>query len=66
LEFLYEYGLFIAKALTIVVAVLLAVGGIIGLASKQKPPKGYLEITSLSERLEEITEHARHMLMTKD
>jgi serine protease SohB len=66
LEFLYEYGLFIAKALTIVVAVLLAVGGIIGLASKQKPPKGHLEITSLSERLEEITEHARHMLMTKD
>lgn len=66
MEFLYEYGLFIAKALTIVVAVLLAVGGIIGLASKQKPPKGHLEITSLSERLEEITEHARHMLMTKD
>jgi serine protease SohB len=66
LEFLYEYGLFIAKALTIVVAILLAVGGIIGLASKQKQPKGQLEITSLSDRLEEIAEHARHLLMSKD
>lgn len=66
MEFLYEYGLFIAKTLTIVVAILLAVGGIIGLASKQKQPKGHLEITSLSERLEEITDHARHLLMSKD
>ena len=66
MEFLYEYGLFIAKALTIVVAILLAVGGIIGLASKQKQPKGQLEITSISEHLEEIVDHARHLLMDKN
>jgi serine protease SohB len=66
LEFLYEYGLFIAKAVTIVVAILLAVGGIIGLASKQKHPKGHLEITSISEHLEDIVNHARHLLMDKN
>jgi serine protease SohB len=66
LEFLYEYGLFIAKALTIVVAILLAVGGVVGLVSKQKQPKGHLEINSLSERLEDIAEHARDLLLSKD
>ncbi|MFT6776610.1 MAG: serine protease SohB [Paraglaciecola sp.] len=66
MEFLYEYGLFIAKALTIVVAILLALGGIIGLVSKQKPGKGHLEISSLSDKLESITDFARSELLNKD
>jgi serine protease SohB len=52
LDFLYEYGLFIAKAITIVIAILLALGGIIALVSKQKQGKGHLEISSLSDKLE--------------
>ncbi|MEP1446803.1 MAG: protease SohB [Paraglaciecola sp.] len=66
MEFLYEYGLFIAKAVTIVVAILLALGGIIGLVSKQKQGKGHLEINSLSDKLESITEFARSELLNKD
>ena len=66
MEFLYEYGLFIAKAITIVVAILLALGGIIGLVSKQKSGKGHLEITSLSEKLEEIADYSRSMLLNKE
>jgi serine protease SohB len=66
LEFLYEYGLFIAKALTIVVSILLALGGIIGLVSKQKPSKGHLEISSLSDKLESITDFARSELLNKE
>lgn len=66
MEFLYEYGLFLAKAITLVLAILLAVGGIVGLASKQKQGKGHLEISSISERLEDIAEHARAMLLSKD
>jgi serine protease SohB len=62
LEFLYEYGLFIAKAITIVVAILLA----LGLVSKQKPGKGHLEISSLSDKLESITDFARSELLSKD
>ncbi|MDU0355177.1 protease SohB [Paraglaciecola aquimarina] len=66
MEFLYEYGLFIAKAITIVVAILLVVGGVISLASKQKQGKGNLEITSISDRLEDIANHARQLLLSKE
>jgi serine protease SohB len=66
LEFLYEYGLFIAKAVTIVVALLVALGGIISLVSKQKTGKGHLEISSISEKLEEIADYSRSMLMNKE
>ncbi|GAA0347119.1 protease SohB [Bowmanella denitrificans] len=66
MEFLYEYGLFTAKAATLVVALLLAVGGIIGLASRQKADKGELEIHSVSERLDELTQHAKQMILSKD
>jgi serine protease SohB len=66
LDFLYEYGLFIAKAITIVVAILLALGGIIALVSKQKQGKGHLEINSLSDKLESITDFARGELLSKD
>jgi serine protease SohB len=66
LEFLYEYGLFIAKAITIVVAILLALGGIIGLVSKQKSGKGHLEISSMSEKLENLTNYSRSMLLSKE
>ncbi|MBC3764663.1 protease SohB [Neptunicella marina] len=66
MEFLYEYGLFLAKAATFVVALLLAVGGIVGLASKQKQKKGELEITSLSEKLSDTKELLQHSLLEKD
>jgi serine protease SohB len=65
LEFLYEYGLFIAKAITIVAAILLALGGIISLVSKQKQGKGHLEINSLSDKLESISEFARGELLSE-
>jgi len=66
LEFLYEYGLFIAKAVTIVVAILLVVGGVVGLISKQKQPKGNLEIDSISDRLDDIKDSVNHLICTKD
>lgn len=66
MEFLYEYGLFLAKAATLVIAVLLAVGGVIGLAAKQKPGKGHLEITSISDQLEDLAEHAKEILYDKE
>ncbi len=66
MEFLYQYGLFVAKAFTLVVAILLVVGGIIGLASKQKQSSGNLEIKSLSEQLEDMTEQAKSLLLSKE
>lgn len=66
MEFLYEYGLFLLKALTIVASILLVFGGLASIAVKQKQAKGELEITALSEKLIESEELAREMVLTKD
>ncbi|GAB3033932.1 protease SohB [Bowmanella dokdonensis] len=66
MEFLYEYGLFTAKALTLVFALLLAAGGLVSLAHRQKSGKGELEIKSLSDRLDDIIDHANQLLLSKD
>lgn len=66
LEFLYEYGLFLAKAATLVIAILLTIGGIVALASKQQHDKGQLEIDSLSDKLEDLQAHAESVILDKD
>lgn len=66
MEFLYDYGLFLLKAVTIVVSVLLVFGGLASIAAKQKQSKGELEITPLSEKLAESEELARELVFTKD
>ncbi len=49
MNFLAQYGLFAAKSLTLVVCLLLAIGGILALGRKSKPK---LEITSLNKDYE--------------
>ncbi|QJR82547.1 protease SohB [Alteromonas pelagimontana] len=65
MEFLYEYGLFLAKAVTLVAAVILIVSAIVGAANRQKQGKGQLEILSLTEQLKDITHYARSVLLDK-
>lgn len=66
MEFLYEYGMFLLKAITIVVAIVLAVGGIVSAAAKQKMDKGELEIASISDKLMDLELHAKEMVFSKD
>lgn len=66
MEFLYEYGLFVAKAVTLVIAFIVVVSTIVGLASKQKLGKGQLEIVSISEQLKDITNYAKQVLLDKN
>ncbi|GAA0857462.1 protease SohB [Aliiglaciecola litoralis] len=66
MDFLFEYGLFAAKAITLVVAILLTIGGIVALASKQKNGPGQLEIQSLSEQIDELKEHSQQLLLSKE
>lgn len=66
LEFLSEYGLFLLKAITIVAAVVIAFGGIVGISSKQKGHKeGVLEIVSLSDKLASAEEQAKQLVYSK-
>ncbi|MFQ3236234.1 MAG: serine protease SohB, partial [Paraglaciecola sp.] len=66
MEFLYEYGLFIAKTVTLAIAILIVVGGVISLASRNKRPKGNLEIDSISDRLADVKERANHLISSKE
>jgi serine protease SohB len=66
LEFLYEYGLFLAKAVTFVIAVVAIITVIASSAMKQGGKKGELELTDLSEEFSEVEEDITHYLLTKE
>lgn len=56
-EFFYTYGLFLAKALTTVIAILLAFGGLIAIAAKNKlQSKEKIKVTKLNEKFLEMKE----------
>lgn len=66
MEFLYEYGLFLAKTITFVLAIVAIIVAIAASAMKQKHKKGELEVTDLSEQFEEVTLDITHALLTKE
>ncbi|MBU2891908.1 protease SohB [Colwellia sp. D2M02] len=66
MEFLYEYGLFLAKAVTFVLAVVAIIITIAGAAMKQQHKKGELDITDLSEQFEDTEQDIIHALLTKE
>jgi serine protease SohB len=63
---LQEYGLFLAKAVTIVVAILITVGGIAALGARSRHrPRERLEVTKLNERYQEMESRLEHKLLGK-
>ncbi len=66
MEFLYEYGLFLAKAVTFVLAFVAIVAVIASSAMKQGTKKGELEITDISEQLKDIEDEVTHHLLSKE
>ncbi|WP_395343908.1 protease SohB [Ningiella sp. W23] len=66
MEFLFEYGLFLAKAITLVVAILLVVGFVVSMASKQKQMPGSLEFDSISDVYDDLKRQAQSVLLSKD
>ena len=56
-EFFYTYGLFLTKALTVVITILLTFGGIIAIATKNKlNSKEKIKVTDLNEKYQEMKE----------
>ncbi len=66
MEFLYEYGLFLAKTVTFVIAVIAIVAVAAASAIKQKHKKGELEVTDLSEQFEDVEQEVIHALLNKE
>lgn len=66
MDFLYEYGLFLAKTVTFVVAVIAIIVAITAAALKQKHKKGQLEVTDLSAEFKEVEQDITHQLLSKE
>jgi len=63
-EFLFEYGLFLAKAVTFVITVAALLILVIALSSKQKNKKGEIELSDISEQLKETKKAIEEQLLT--
>ena len=64
MEFISEYGLFLAKAITFVLTVVITLIAITAIVSKQKNKKGELNLIDLSEQLKETKKSIEEQLLT--
>ncbi|QFU05089.1 putative protease SohB [Pseudoalteromonas sp. THAF3] len=54
MEYIYEYGLFFAKTLTFLVAIVIIIAMIAGAANKPKSKEGSLQVDDLSAKLKQL------------
>ncbi len=67
MEFLAEYGVFLAKSVTLVIAVVMAVAGIVAVSSKGKlGPEGAIEVTRVNDRIAEMKETIEEKILDKE
>lgn len=64
MDYLLQYGLFLAKAITFVITIVAILIAVIALTSKQKHKKGELEITDLSEQINDTKKSITEQLLT--
>ncbi|WP_237060790.1 protease SohB [Microbulbifer sediminum] len=66
MEFLSEYGLFLAKVVTIVVALLVVIGFIVANRAQLKEHvQGHISVTHLNDRYEQMKEALLHAVLDK-
>ncbi len=63
MEFLSEYGLFLAKAVTFIVVVAVIIGLVASAGQKSKPQN--IKITHLNEKYEKLKKHLQNAVLTK-
>lgn len=68
MEFLYELGLFLAQALTLVVAILLLVGGLFAIAQRYRgeQQEGHIEVRDLNGKYRTIGNTLRQVIETPE
>ncbi len=67
MEFLFEYGLFLAKAATLVIAVLFVVAAVAGLSHRgKKGHDGEIEVKHLNRNVQKMRETIEHEVYSKD
>lgn len=66
MDFLYHYGLFLAQAITIVLAIVAIIIAIAGVAAKPKGSGGEIELEDISSHLKDIKEQFEQQLLDKE
>ncbi|CCK76215.1 Periplasmic serine protease, family S49 [Oleispira antarctica RB-8] len=67
MEFLAEYGIFLLKALTIVVSIVLVIAGVAAVSGKQKPNHdGFITVNKVNDDLDDYKEILEENLYDKD
>ena len=67
MEFLIEYGLFLAKSVTVLMSILVVIVVILGSAQKQKDPDvGHIEVKNLNDSLEGITHSLKSIVLNSE
>ncbi|MEX2488247.1 MAG: protease SohB [Pseudomonadales bacterium] len=66
MEFIFEYGLFLAKAITILVAILVVISALVGLGQKtRRTDKGYIEVRNMNDNMDNITNTLKSAVLNK-
>ena len=65
MEYIYEYGLFLAQALTFVAAIILVTAGLVAIGQRQKTEQqeGHIEIRDLNEKYYQIGASIQRMVV---
>jgi serine protease SohB len=64
LEFLSEYGLFLAKSVTVLVSVLIVIVAVVGLGQRSKQAeKGHIEVKSINDVVHHITHSLKQVIL---
>ncbi|MDN3639696.1 protease SohB [Simiduia curdlanivorans] len=67
MEFLIEYGLFLAKTVTFLVAIAVVIGLIVGAGSKaKKDPEGQVEVRRLNDHYDDVKDLMQATLLDED
>ena len=64
MEFLFDYGLFLAKTVTLLIAVLVLIVVFVGMTHKpRRGDHGHIEVFNLNESVENITSTLKHVIL---
>jgi len=68
LEYIYEYGLFLAQAVTFVAAIVLVAASLVAIGQRQKAEQhqGHIEIRDLNEKYRQIGDSIQHVVVDHD
>lgn len=67
MEFLIEYGLFLAKSVTILAAILVVISVIVGSSQRMREPDtGHIEVKNLNDSLEAVTQSLKSVVLNED